>query len=386
MKKKAIITGVTGQDGSYLAELLLSKGYEVVGLKRRTSTNTEDRISHIDSNDFSIVECEISDSGSVYSVIEKHKPDEIYNLAAQSHVQTSFDQADYTFQVNTIGVINILEAIRMFSPKTRFYQASTSEMFGKNCDTYTREDDSSIVKFQDEDTVFQPQSPYAAAKLASHHLVRIYREGYGLFGCCGILFNHESERRGEHFVTRKITKWIGDFLRWEERSTLRPLSKHEQEKIPRFIISEDTISIPTERMYIDMMATPSFPKLRLGNIDAYRDWGHAEDYVNAMWLMMQQEEPEDYVIATGETYSVREFLIEAFNYIGIGNYEDYFVIDPEFYRPAEVEYLRGSPTKAEDKLGWKRKVSFTDLVHKMLESDINNEQPEKTEIEPQTIS
>ena len=386
MKKKAIITGVTGQDGSYLAELLLSKGYEVVGLKRRTSTNTEDRISHIDSNDFSIVECEISDSGSVYSVIEKHKPDEIYNLAAQSHVQTSFDQADYTFQVNTIGVINILEAIRMFSPKTRFYQASTSEMFGKNCDTYTREDDSSIVKFQDEDTVFQPQSPYAAAKLASHHLVRIYREGYGLFGCCGILFNHESERRGEHFVTRKITKWIGDFLRWEEKSTRHPLSKQEQEKIPRFIISEDTISVPAERMYIDMMATPSFPKLRLGNIDAYRDWGHAEDYVNAMWLMMQQEEPEDYVIATGETYSVREFLIEAFNYIGIGNYEDYFVIDPEFYRPAEVEYLRGSPTKAEDKLGWKRKVSFTDLVHKMLESDINNEQPEETEIEPQTIS
>ena len=391
MKKKAIVTGVTGQDGSYLVELLLEKNYEVIGLKRRTSTNTEDRVSHIDSDDFSIIECEISDSGSVYSVVEKNKPHEIYNLAAQSHVKTSFDQADYTFQVNTIGVINFLEAIRRFSPDTRFYQASTSEMFGKNFDTYipmiadAKHSPIEPVKFQDEDTVFQPQSPYAAAKLASHHLVRIYKEGYGIFGCCGILFNHESERRGESFVTRKITKWIGDFLRWEKKNTRHQLSRQEQEKMPRFIIGEDTISVPTGRMYIDMMRTPSFPKLRLGNVDAYRDWGHAEDYVNAMWLMMQKEEPEDYVIATGETYSVREFLIEAFKYIGISNYEDYFVIDSEFYRPAEVDYLRGSPAKAEDKLDWKRKVSFTDLVHRMLESDISNEQPEEAQTEPQTI-
>ena len=388
MKKKAIVTGVTGQDGSYLAELLLEKNYEVVGLKRRTSTNTEDRISHIDSKNFSIIECEISDSGSVYSAVEEHKPHEIYNLAAQSHVKTSFDQADYTFQVNTIGVINFLEAIRRFSPKTRFYQASTSEMFGKNFDTYiptiadAKHSLVEPVKFQDEDTVFQPQSPYAAAKLASHHLVRIYRDGYGLFGCCGILFNHESERRGENFVTRKITKWIGDFLRWEKRSSLSLPDK----TVPRFNISEETISIPTERMYIDMKATPSFPKLRLGNVDAYRDWGHAADYVNAMWLMMQQDKADDYVIATGETYSVREFLVEAFNYIGIENYEDYFVIDPEFYRPAEVEYLKGIPVKAEDKLGWKREVSFTDLVHRMLESDINDEQTEETQVEPQAIS
>jgi len=388
MKKKAIVTGVTGQDGSYLAELLLEKNYEVVGLKRRTSTNTEDRISHIDSKNFSIVECEISDSGSVYSAVEEHQPHEIYNLAAQSHVKTSFDQADYTFQVNTIGVINFLEAIRRFSPKTRFYQASTSEMFGKNFDTYiptiadAKHSLTEPVKFQDEDTVFQPQSPYAAAKLASHHLVRIYRDGYGLFGCCGILFNHESERRGENFVTRKITKWIGDFLRWEKRSS----RSFPDKTVPRFNIGEETISIPTERMYVDMMATPSFPKLRLGNVDAYRDWGHAEDYVNAMWLMMQQDKADDYVIATGETYSVREFLVEAFNYIGIENYEDYFVIDPEFYRPAEVEYLKGIPAKAEDKLGWKREVSFTDLVHRMLESDINDEQPEETQVESQAIS
>ena len=388
MKKKAIITGVTGQDGSYLAELLLEKDYEVIGLKRRTSTNTEDRISHIDSRNFSIVECEISDSGSVYSVVEKYKPHEIYNLAAQSHVKTSFDQADYTFQVNTIGVINFLEAIRRFSPTTRFYQASTSEMFGKNCDTYmpmiadAKHSPIEPIKFQDEDTVFQPQSPYAAAKLASHHLVRIYRDGYGLFGCCGILFNHESERRGENFVTRKITKWIGDFLRWEEGSSRTPLNP----TIPRFNIGEDTIGIPTERMYIDMKSTPSFPKLRLGNVDAYRDWGHAADYVNAMWLMMQQDKADDYVIATGETYSVREFLIEAFNYIGIKNYEDYFVIDPEFYRPAEVEYLRGSPSKAEDELGWQREVSFTELVRRMVESDINNGSKKEEENQQEAIS
>jgi len=393
MKKKAIVTGITGQDGSYLVELLLSKGYEVVGLKRRTSTNTEDRISHINSKDFSIVECEISDSGSVYSVVEKHQPHEVYNLAAQSHVKTSFDQADYTFQVNTIGVINFLEAIKRFSPSARFYQASTSEMFGKNYDTYipmiadAKHSPVEPVKFQDEDTVFQPQSPYAAAKLASHNLVRIYREGYGLFGCCGILFNHESERRGEHFVTRKITKWIGEFLRWEkENSQNIPLKDLAGEDIPRFAISEETIAMPGQRMFIDMMRTPSFPKLRLGNVDTYRDWGHAKDYVNAMWLMMQQDDPEDYVISTGETYSVRDFLRIAFEHAGLGNYEAYFVIDPEFYRPAEVEYLRGNPSKAEDKLGWQREVNFIELVRRMVESDINNESQKKEKNQPETVS
>ena len=393
MKKKALVTGVTGQDGSYLVELLLEKNYEVVGLKRRTSTNTEDRISHINSKDFSIVECEISDSGSVYSVVEKHQPHEVYNLAAQSHVKTSFDQADYTFQVNTIGVINFLEAIKRFSPSARFYQASTSEMFGKNYDTYipmiadAKHSPVEPVKFQDEDTVFQPQSPYAAAKLASHNLVRIYREGYGLFGCCGILFNHESERRGEHFVTRKITKWIGEFLRWEkENSQNIPLKDLAGEDIPRFAISEETIAMPGQRMFIDMMRTPSFPKLRLGNVDTYRDWGHAKDYVNAMWLMMQQDDPEDYVISTGETYSVRDFLRIAFEHAGLGNYEAYFVIDPEFYRPAEVEYLRGNPSKAEDKLGWQREVNFIELVRRMVESDINNESQKKEKNQPETVS
>ena len=363
--KTAIVTGVTGQDGSYLAELLLEKGYRVVGLKRRTSTNTQSRIDHIDSPNFLVDEYEISDSGSVYSIVEKYKPDEIYNLAAQSHVGTSFDQPDYTFQVNTIGVINLLEAIRRFSPSTKFYQASTSEMFGKNVDN------KDVVlplgakqgitgNFQDENTAFEPQSPYAAAKLASHHLVRNYREGYGIFGSCGILFNHESERRGENFVTRKITKWIGSFINWLSSNRL-------DLKTGEFDMTGDYISA----------SGCDFPKLRLGNIDAYRDWGHAEDYVYAMWLMLQQENPDDFVVATGEACSVRDFLSEAFQYADINDYEDFIVIDPKFYRPSEVEFLRGDPYKAEEMLGWSRRVTFKDLVHRMVESDIHDAQEKK---------
>ena len=366
MAKKAIVTGATGQDGSYLIELLLSKEYEVIGLKRRTSTSTLDRIKHIKSDKLKIEEFEISDSGSVYSVVERHKPDEIYNLAAQSHVKTSFDQPNYTFQANTVGVINFLEGIRRFSPNTKFYQASTSEMFGKSV-TKSKSSvwgDAEWDSYQDEHTIFQPQSPYAAAKLASHHMVRNYRDGYGIFGACGILFNHESERRGENFVTRKITKWIAQFVRWTEIQGLDASAQH-------FEVIEDHIHSRRD----------SFPKLRLGNVDAYRDWGHAEDYVNAMWLMLQQEEPDDYVIATGETYSVREFLNEAFQYIGVSNYEDYFVVDPEFYRPAEVEYLKGRPTKAEENLDWHREVSFKQLVHRMVESDINAEEKRSRDVQ-----
>ena len=363
--KTAIVTGVTGQDGSYLAELLLEKGYRVVGLKRRTSTNTQSRIDHIASSSFLVDEYEISDSGSVYSIVEKYKPDEIYNLAAQSHVGTSFDQPDYTFQVNTIGVINLLEAIRRFSPSTKFYQASTSEMFGKNVDNKDvvlplGSKQGITGNFQDENTAFEPQSPYAAAKLASHHLVRNYREGYGIFGSCGILFNHESERRGENFVTRKITKWIGSFINWLSSNRL-------DLKTGEFDMTGDYISA----------SGCDFPKLRLGNIDAYRDWGHAEDYVYAMWLMLQQENPDDFVVATGEACSVRNFLSEAFEYADIGNYEDFIVIDPKFYRPSEVEFLRGDPYKAEEMLGWSRRVTFKDLVHRMVESDIHDAQEKK---------
>ena len=341
MKKKALVTGVTGQDGSYLVELLLSKDYEVVGLKRRTSTNTECRIEHINSSNFHVEEYEISDSGSVYSVVEKHKPDEVYNLAAQSHVQTSFEQPDYTFQVNTIGVVNFLEAIRRFSPETKFYQASTSEMFGKNYDVIHSD---------------------AILADASHHLVRMYREGYKLFGCCGILFNHESERRGENFVTRKITKWIASFASWAESQGLSAASSS-------FHFDGDIIHGKNSE----------FPKLRLGNLDAQRDWGHAKDYVRAMWLMMQQEKPEDFVIATGEAFSIRDFLTHAFEYVHIYNYEDFVTIDPKFFRPSEVEFLRGIPRKAEKKLGWNREISFEDLVHQMLESDIANEKKEETQ-------
>ena len=356
MTKKAIVTGVTGQDGSYLAELLLSKGYEVVGLKRRTSTNTLSRLDNIRFPSFSIVEYEISDSGSVYSIVEEYQADEIYNLAAQSHVKTSFDQPDYTFQVNTIGVINFLEAIRRFSPHTKFYQASTSEMFGKKVDEFVGADSTDTTNtrfYQDENTTFEPQSPYAAAKLASHHLVRNYREGYKIFGCCGILFNHESERRGEEFVTRKITKWIADFFAWKEKHDILPND---------LIFQEDDIYVPGKN-------PKTFPKLRLGNLEAFRDWGYAVDYVEAMWMMLQQDKPDDYVICTGETHTIRDFLDVAFLYAGIADWSNFVIVDPEFYRPAEVNYLKGDNEKAKTKLGWEPTHSFEDLVKIMIDHD-----------------
>ena len=337
MNKVAIVTGATGQDGSYLSELLLDKGYTVVGLRRRSSSEKGlERIEHLLNNDnFKLVEADITDSGCVNSLISEYMPHEVYNLAAQSHVGTSFKQPSYTSQVNLQGPINFLEAIRLLSPSTKFYQASTSEMFGKNYEVFAD------TKYQKETTPFVPQSPYAVAKLAAHEMVRIYRDSYELFACCGILFNHESERRGENFVTRKITKWIGEFVASGQ--------------------DED------------------FPALRLGNLDAHRDWGHAQDYVDAMYLMLQQDEPEDYVIATSETHSVREFLTEAFNEIGISNFEPHVVIDPEFYRPCEVDWLLGHTGKARQQLGWRPKVSFPELVQRMVRSDIDAARKEKLE-------
>ena len=337
MNKIAIVTGATGQDGSYLSELLLDKGYTVVGLRRRSSSEKGlERIEHLLNNDnFKLVEADITDSGCVNSLISEYMPHEVYNLAAQSHVGTSFKQPSYTSQVNLQGPINFLEAIRLLSPSTKFYQASTSEMFGKNYEVFAD------TKYQKETTPFVPQSPYAVAKLAAHEMVRIYRDSYELFACCGILFNHESERRGENFVTRKITKWIGEFVASGQ--------------------DED------------------FPALRLGNLDAHRDWGHAQDYVDAMYLMLQQDEPEDYVIATSETHSVREFLMEAFNEIGISNFEPYVVIDPEFYRPCEVDWLLGHTGKARQQLGWRPKVSFPELVQRMVRSDIDASRKTKLE-------
>ncbi len=356
---KAIIFGITGQDGSYLAELLLKKGYEVVGITRRVSVPTLNRITHILPK-IKIIEGDITDAFSVSNVIKEEEPDEIYNLAAQSHVGTSFKQPSLTWDVTAGGVLNILEAIRYSGRKDniKFYQASSSEMFGKNYNI--REGLANMIKYQDEDTPFMPQSPYAIAKLAAHHLVRNYRDSYGIFACSGILFNHESERRGEKFVTRKITKWVGEFKKWAMECGYISPSFHGD----------------------DICCNGStFPKLRLGNLDAKRDWGHAEDYVRGMWKMVQHETPDDYVVATGETHSVREFLDIAFKHIGIEDWEDYVVIDPEFYRPAEVDYLLGIPTKANQKLGWEPEISFKKLVERMVDSDVKAARLQRSDLQ-----
>ena len=323
--KTAVILGVTGQDGSYLAELLLDKGYCVVGIARRVSTDNTSRIFHLlDNPDFELKSGDITDPFSLYNILSSYEPiTEIYNLAAQSHVGTSFDQPSLTWDVTAKGVLNVLEYLASTDSSAKLYQASSSEMFGDSFSTLDGE------KFQDENTVFNPQSPYAIAKLAAHHSVSLYRNSYGIHASCGILFNHESERRGDNFVTRKITKWIGD--------------NYE--------------SLGENSLY-------------LGNLYAERDWGHAEDYVYAMWLMLQQEEPDDYVICTGETYSVEDFLNEAFRCINIWDYNEYVSIDKELLRPSEVPYLRGKCSKAEEVLGWKPRTSFKQLVERMVEFDL----------------
>jgi len=322
--KTAIITGITGQDGSYLSELLLEKEYNVIACHRRSSTNNLNRINHLLSNPrYKLTEFDLTDPSGVTQTVNKYQPDEFYNLAAQSHVGTSFKQPSTTFEINTIGVTNILEAIRHYSPHTKLYQASTSEMFGRN---YSSEKDGK--KYQNENTEMLPQSPYGVAKLASHNMVEIYRSAYSLFACCGILFNHESSRRGENFVTRKITKYIGKLARGEAKEPLK-----------------------------------------LGNLDAHRDWGHAKDYVRAMWMMLQREQPQDFVIATGETHSVKEFLDLAFKSVQL-NADDHVEIDPDLFRPAEVDYLCGDPTLAKEKLGCEHEMSFTDLIDDMVKSDV----------------
>jgi len=382
---KALIFGITGQDGSYLAELLLKKGYRVIGVTRRVSVNTTARIQHILPK-IKVVEGDITDAFNVNKIIQDEEPDEIYNLAAQSHVGTSFNQPNLTWDITAGGVLNILEAIR-YSPNKehmRFYQASSSEMFGKNYTTGETFDLENVLgtvvvdnptsdgihgykHYQDEDTAFMPQSPYAIAKLAAHHLVRNYRDSYGIHGSCGILFNHESERRGEHFVTRKITKWIGGFMNWLEKSSLKQSQLTKSEEGDEVIYASGH--------------QDSYPKLRLGNLQAKRDWGHAEDYVEAMWRMLQQDEPDDYVVATGETYSVADFLDAAFEAAGISDWSNLVYIDPKFYRPAEVDYLLGIPTKAEDKLGWKRKISFADLAERMVKFDVEKKRLQRSSVQ-----
>ncbi|WP_102275734.1 GDP-mannose 4,6-dehydratase [Cytobacillus massiliigabonensis] len=313
--KKALITGITGQDGSYLAELLLEKGYKVYGLKRRTATPNFENIKHI-QNEIEFFSGDLRDMTSLSEAVQAIQPDEVYNLAAQSFVGDSWRQPIYTGEVTGLGVTNILEAIRLAKPDARFYQASSSEMFGKVMETP-----------QTEKTPFYPRSPYGVAKVYGHWITVNYRESYGMYACSGILFNHESPRRGIEFVTRKVTDAVAKIK----------LGLQE--------------------------------KLLLGNLDAKRDWGFAGDYVKAMWLMLQQAEPDDFVIATGETHTVKELVEVAFEYVGL-NWHDYVVQDPRFMRPAEVDILLGNPTKAKKKLDWEPQVSFQELVRLMVETDL----------------
>lgn len=331
MRKKALITGVTGQDGSYLAELLLEKGYEVFGLMRRKSKLEFGNVEHI-KDKITIIYGDVTDPISIINAMKQSRADEVYNLAAQSFVATSWEQPLATAQIDALGVTNVLEAIRVVKPEAKFYQASTSEMFG-------------LVQEvpQKETTALYPRSPYGVAKLYGHWITKNYRESYDMFACSGILFNHESERRGKEFVTRKITDAV-----------------------------------------VKIKAGCQ-DRLELGNMDAKRDWGHAKDYVHAMWLMLQQEKPDDYVVATGETHTVRSFVETAFNEVGIKiewqgngveeiginreNGKTVVAVNPEFFRPAEVELLLGDPTKAEETLGWKREISFEELIKRMIDHD-----------------
>jgi len=311
----ALITGITGQDGSYLAELLLSKGYHVVGMARRASTVTYERIQHL-LDDITVIQGDLTDQGSLLSIFEEYEPSEIYNLAAQSFVPTSWNQPALTGDVTALGVTRMLEAIRFVNPKIKFYQASSSEMFGK------------VVEVpQNETTPFYPRSPYGVAKVYGHWITVNYRESFGLFAVSGILFNHESPRRGLEFVTRKISDSVA--------------------RIKLGLAKE----------------------LRLGNLESRRDWGFAGDYVKAMWMMLQQEHSDNFVVGTGETHSVREFCEVAFGHVGL-DYNDFVVQDERFYRPAEVDLLVADPSKAGKILGWEPVVGFEELVHMMVNADL----------------
>jgi len=336
--KKAFITGITGQDGSYLAELLLEKGYEVHAILRRASVFTSHRIEHIfDNKKLFTYHGDLTDSSNLHRLLMKIKPDEIYNLGAQSHVAVSFEVPEYTANVDGLGVIRLLDAVRDLGPNCKYYQASTSELFGGIPGTEP----------QSEITPFYPKSPYGAAKLYAHWVTVNYRESYGIFACNGILFNHESPRRGETFVTKKITQAVARIHQGRQQL------------------------------------------LKLGNMDAKRDWGHAKDYVNAQWLMLQQDKPADFVIATGETHTVREFVELSFKEIGIeiewqglgidekgidtNNGKVLVEVDEKYFRPAEVELLLGDPSKAEKELGWRRQISFQELVSCMVKYDLEND-------------
>lgn len=320
-KKIALLTGITGQDGSYLTEFLLGKGYEVHGIIRRSSSFNTERIDHlyqdphVENRTLFLHYGDITDTGNIEKLINKIKPDEVYHLGAQSHVRVSFDMPEYTANTSGLGTLRILEAIKNSGLPIKFYQASSSEMFG------------SSLPPQNEKTTFHPRSPYACSKVFAYYTTQLYREAYGIFACNGILFNHESNRRGETFVTRKITRSIA------------------------------------------RIKTGLDKKLYLGNLEAKRDWGFAPEYVYAMYLMLQQAKPDDFVIATGETHSIKEFLEEAFNYAGLGDWKKYVEIDPRYFRPAEVEVLIGDATKVKEKINWQPQIKFKDLIKIMIDAD-----------------
>lgn len=344
--KKALISGCTGQDGGYLAELLLDKNYKVYGMIRRSSVDTTERISHlIPHPNFELIEGDVTDAACMHRLISGIQPEEVYNLAAMSHVGVSFDQPITTCQIDAIGPLNILEAIRQSSPKSKFYQASSSELFG----------DTKIAP-QNENTPFNPNSPYAVAKLYAHHLVGLYRRAYGIFACAGILNNHESERRGEAFVTRKITKYVAMLQNWIDING----------RIPEMGWNDvTTIGDSSDKR---VLVCNEIAPLALGNIEAARDWSHAEDMVRGMWMMMQHPEPDDYVLGSGKTHKVKDFLQIAFSSIGL-DYNDYVVIDPKFYRPADVNLLHADPSKAKRVLGWEPTIGFGELIDRMVQND-----------------
>ncbi|WP_026760893.1 GDP-mannose 4,6-dehydratase [Selenomonas ruminantium] len=324
MKKNALITGITGQDGGYLAKLLLGKGYKVYGLLARRATKTDWRLKYLGVDDkVELIEGDLTDVTSIIRALNIAQPDEFYNLGAQSFVGTSWSQPQLTAQSTGVGALNCLEAIRIVNPKIKFYQASTSEMFGGMPE----------YPLQSEKTPFHPRSPYGVSKLFAHWMTINYRESFDIFACCGILFNHESPLRGIEFVTRKVTDAVARI---------------------KLGVQDD---------------------LHLGNIDAKRDWGYAGDYVEAMWRMLQQEQPDTYVVATGRTTTVRDMCKIAFEHVGL-DYEKYVVIDPKFYRPAEVDLLLGDPKKAQEKLGWTAKTSLEELIHMMVDADLKRVQDE----------
>ncbi len=315
--KRALITGINGMDGSHLADLLLEKGYEVFGMERRTSSPNRTNTSHLEGK-ITFLHGDLTDQNSLVRCLKESEPNEVYNLGSQSFVGESWNTPEQTSDVTGLGVLRMLEAIREYGKEVRFYQASSSEMFGRMVENPAK-----------ESTPFYPRSPYGVAKLYGHWITKNYRESYDMFACSGILFNHESERRGIEFVTRKITDGVA-------------------------------------RIHLGLQ-----DKIMLGNLDSYRDWGYAPDYCEAMWLMLQQDKPDDYVIATGETHSIRDFIDVAFQEIGVLNWDKHIGQDPRFMRPAEVDVLRGDSTKAQTELGWKPKTSFRELVEKMVNNDIS---------------